>query len=236
MVKEHRLRTPIERAEVEKLELGDIVYVSGTVFTIRDLSHQRIAEYMDEGRVDELPFDLKDKVVFHCGPIIETLGEGKWRAVSVGPTSSSRFSSFVTALLGAMGPRLIVGKGFLTEEAIEGLVSCGGAVLEAVGGCAALYAAQVREVANQYWPEFGMVDAAWEFRVEEFGPLSVEIDCRGNSSYKRFREVTLKGNMSQAYTKLGLDPDSDFIWWPRVVVGTREAVRYATSTGGGAEC
>jgi tartrate/fumarate subfamily iron-sulfur-dependent hydro-lyase beta chain len=229
VVQERRLRTPISRADVEKLELGDIVYVTGKMFTIRDLSHQRIAQYLEEERIGELPFELKDKAVFHCGPIIKTVGEGRWEAVSVGPTSSSRFSPFVPSLLKGVGPRLIVGKGFLTQEAIEGLVAYGAAFLQAVGGCAALYGTRVKKVVNEYWPEFGMVDAVWEFDVEEFGPLSVEIDCRGNSSYERFRGVTLKDNLAQIYAELGLDLDSDFIWWPRAVAGTRAAAQYATS-------
>jgi tartrate/fumarate subfamily iron-sulfur-dependent hydro-lyase beta chain len=238
MAREHFLQTPISESDVDKLELGDIVFMTGKLLTIRDLSHRRIAEYLEEQRIDEIPFELRDKAAFHCGPIVKTLGDGQWEAVSVGPTSSSRFSPFVTPLLKAMGPRLVVGKGFLTQEAIEGLVAYGAAFLQAVGGCAALYGTKVKKVANQYWPEFGMVDAVWEFDAEGFGPLSVEIDCRGNSSHRRSKEITLKENLERIYAELGLDLEADYVWWPRTVAGTRDAVRYATSAGekGGSDC
>lgn len=227
--KEYRLHTPLSKEDIERLELGDIVYLSGKLFTIRDWSHQRIAEYWKEGRIDDVPFGLRDLAILHCGPIIRQVAENHWEPVSVGPTSSSRFSPFVAPLLKAMGPRLIVGKGTLTKEAIEGLVECGAAFVQGVGGCAALYGTKIKRVANRYWPEFGMPDAVWEFDVEDFGPLSVEIDCRGNCSYERLREVVLKDNLARIYEELGLDPESDFTWWPREPAGTKKALRYATT-------
>ncbi|MBI2303606.1 MAG: fumarate hydratase C-terminal domain-containing protein [Chloroflexi bacterium] len=229
MTEEYRLRTPISRDQVDRLHLGDIVYLSGRIFTIRDWSHQRIARYLEEDKLGEVPFSLKDLAVLHCGPVIEEIGAGQWRPVSVGATSSSRFSPFVAPLLRAMGPRLIIGKGTLTQEAINGLVEHGAAFLQAVGGCAALYGSQITKVVNNYWPEFGMVDSVWEFEVENFGPLSVEIDCRGRSSYQELRRVTIKNNLMRVYQELGLDPEADYIWWPRAPAGTPMAVDYATT-------
>jgi hypothetical protein len=74
-----------------------------------------------------------------------------------------------------------------------------------------------------------MVDAVWELDVEDFGPLSVEVDHKGRASYARLREVVLRDNLAQVYSDLGVDGDSDFVWWPRVSPGTRDAWRYATS-------
>ena len=59
-----------------------------------------------------------------------------------------------------------------------------------------------------------MADSVWEFEVDEFGPLSVGIDCKGQNSYKTIREVTLKDNLRKIYEELGLDPNVDFTWWP----------------------
>lgn len=230
---EYHWRTPISREQVQVLQLGDVVYLSGRLFTLRDWAHQRIAECWKEGRLDQVPFQVKDLAVLHSGPIMRQLGEGRWEAVSVGPTSSSRFSPFVTPLLRALGPRLIIGKGTLTREAIAGLVECSAAFLQAVGGCAALYGSKITRVVQSYWLEFGMPDAVWEFEVEEFGPLSVEIDCRGRSSYEELRGVTLKGNLERLFRELGVDPGADFIWWPRAPAGTPQALDYATSTEGG---
>ncbi|MBI4321164.1 MAG: fumarate hydratase C-terminal domain-containing protein [Chloroflexi bacterium] len=227
--KEYNLQTPLSQADVEQLELGDVIYLTGKLFTIRDWSHQRVAEYAKTGRLSEVPFALRDLAVLHSGPIIRQVDTNHWEPVSVGPTSSSRFSPFVAPLLRSMGPRLIVGKGTMTKEAIDGLVECGAAFAQGVGGCAALYGSKIKRVANCYWPEFGMTDAVWEFDVEGFGPLSVEIDCRGNNSYQNLREVVLKNNLARIYEELGLDPEADFIWWPQAPAGTRKALKYATT-------
>ena len=226
--KEIHLQTPLNKEVIAELELGDVVFLSGKLFTIRDWSHQRIAQYMQQGRLSEIPFSLRDLAILHAGPLVRQVDESHWEPVSVGPTSSSRFSPFVTQLLRAMGPRLIVGKGTLTKEAIEGIVECGAAFVQGVGGCAALYGSKIKRVASCYWPEFGMTDTVWEFDVDEFGPLSVEIDSHGNCSYQKLREETLKQNLTKVYAELGLDGESDFIWWPQEPAGTKRARDYAT--------
>ncbi len=88
------------------------------------------------------------------------------------------------------------------------------------------------EVAGTHSAMFPIAVAFWEFDVEEFGPLSVEIDCRGHASYGRLREITLRQNLLQVYAELGIDPGADVVWWPRAVPGTPGAVRYATGAHG----
>jgi fumarate hydratase subunit beta len=225
-----RLQVPISRSDVEELELNDIVYLCGRMFTLRDMAHERIGNHFREGNMHLVPFRLRDLVVFHGSPVVREKSEGGWEILSAGPTSSSRFSLSVKMLLEAMGPRVMVGKGTLTGEAIAAMRGYGAVYLQAVGGCAALYATKVKRVVANHWPEFGMVDSVWEFDIEDFGPLSVGIDCRGNSSYRGLRETTLKKNLLRVYEELGIDPESDFAWWPLAAAGSKEAFKRATSS------
>jgi len=226
--REFHLTTPINATQTKNLRLDDIVYIDGTIFTIRDWSHQRIAQLLQEGKKEAIPFHLQGMGILHCGPIM-TQKEGRgWEVVSAGPTSSSRFSSFIPVLLKGLHPGVMIGKGHLDEKIIGDLVQEKCVFLQAVGGCAALYASQIQKVRNCYWPEFGMVDAVWEFEVKNFGPLSVEIDLKGNSSYRLLREKKLLKNLDRVYKSAGLPKHADYIWWPKVSPGSKEAFDYAT--------
>lgn len=219
------LQLPVPKQEIEKLNTGDIVYLSGRIITLRDRSHRRIDEFAKNGM--SLPFNLTDKAVFHCGPVIKYIKEREWKAVSVGPTSSSRFSPFIAALIETFGPRIVIGKGNLFKEAVDILTTHKAVFLLAIGGCAALYGSRVQKVINNYWEEFGMADSVWEFDVNKFGPLSVGIDCKGENSYEYMRVVTLKNNLRRIYDELDINPNIDFTWWPQVPPGTKRATEYS---------
>ena len=220
------LNLPVSKEKIKVLRAGDIVYLSGTIFTLRDRPHQRIHEYAQKG-VD-LPFDLKDGAVIHCGPIIKYIGEHEWEVVSIGATSSSRFSPFVSSLIKGYGPRIIIGKGNLFKEAVDALISHRSVFLLAIGGCAALYGSQVVKVANNYWGNFGMADSVWEIEFNQLGPLSVGIDCKGDNLYKVLRENILKDNLAKIYKECDINPDLEFTWWPKVPPGTKSATDYST--------
>ena len=224
--KEHHLKTPVSKADLKGLHVGDRVYISGKLFTIRDLSHKRIGEYARTGEV--LPFDLKGAAIFHCGPIIKKSASGQWQAAAAGPTSSSRFSPFVRPVLEYAGPKIIVGKGSLFPEAYQAIVDNQAVYLLGVGGCGALYAAQISRVLNAYWEEFGMVDTAWEFEINRFGPLTVGIDLDGNN-YTELMKKRLKNNLTNIYDRLEIDSDFTYTWWPQVPAGTKKATDYSTS-------
>ena len=228
-MKTFHLSLPVSREEIEKLTAGDIVYFTGRIITLRDHSHRRIEEYVQKGL--SLPFELKDRAILHCGPIIRYKGKRTWEAVSIGATSSSRFSPFVASLIKGFGPNVVIGKGNLFKVAVDVLKSHRAVFLLAIGGCAALYGSQVKRVLNNYWEEFGMADSVWEFEMEDFGPLSVGIDCKGNNLYETLREKTLKDHLTRIYEELDIDPDVDYTWWPQVPPGTKRATEYSTKAG-----
>jgi tartrate/fumarate subfamily iron-sulfur-dependent hydro-lyase beta chain len=223
--KERVLHTPVNEADLEDLNIGDLIYLTGALFTMRDLSHKRIGEYVRKGQ--KLPVDLKGAAVFHCGPIMKKTGPDTWEAVAAGPTSSSRFSPFVRPLVEGAGVKIIVGKGSLFPEACKAIVENRALYALGVGGCAALYATRIKRVPRSYWNEFGMVDTLWEFEVDRFGPLTVGIDLKGRNYMDKMKR-RLKENLGEIYRGFDLDPDFDFTWWPQAPAGTKRATEYST--------
>lgn len=175
------LKTPIRNEDIESLTAGDIVYLDGTLVTCRDVGHRRLIEYgMD------LPVDLSGMAIFHAGPIVRKAGEG-WEMVSIGPTTSMRMESYERQFIEKTGVKLIVGKGGMGPETVEGCRRY--KALHAVfpGGCAVLAATQVEEVERVEWQDLGMPESLWVCRVKSFGPLIISIDTKGNNLFERNR-------------------------------------------------
>ena len=84
---EYRFTTPIKSEDIKKLEVGDILYITGKIFTARDEAH-----HMMLGK-KSVPFDPSDMGLFHCGPLMKKVGKW-WEVVSAGPTTSSRMEIF----------------------------------------------------------------------------------------------------------------------------------------------
>jgi fumarate hydratase subunit beta len=173
------LKTPLNKEEVLKLKAGDVVYVSGEIFTARDRAHQRALEYMEKGL--KLPVSFDGAMVYHCGPII-TRADGGWRVVSAGPTTSTRMNAVTPKILEKVNVMGMIGKGGMSESVVEALKGKG-IYLAYTGGAGALAARAVKRVKGVFWEDFGMPEAVWVFEVERFGPCVVAIDAHGNSLY-----------------------------------------------------
>ena len=93
---EYRLKTPISEEDARKLNVGDIVYITGKIYTARDQAHRRILEYADKGL--KIPVDLNGSVIFHVGPIVKKQDD-KWIVISAGPTTSTRMNLTTPKLL-----------------------------------------------------------------------------------------------------------------------------------------
>jgi tartrate/fumarate subfamily iron-sulfur-dependent hydro-lyase beta chain len=225
ITKERILQTPVTEADLKDIRTGDRIYLTGKLFTLRDLSHKRIGEYLQKGK--KLPVDLKGAAIFHCGPIMKKIGPDAWEAVAAGPTSSSRFSPFVKPVVEGAGVKIIVGKGSLFPEACKAVIENRAIYVVAVGGCAALYAKRIKKVAGAHWSEFGMADTLWEFDIEKFGPLTVGIDLKGRN-YMQDKKHRLKKNLSAIYRSFDIDADFNFTWWPQAPAGTKRATDYST--------
>jgi len=174
-----KLETPISSEETANLRIGDIVYLSGTIFTARDSAHKRIVE---EGA----PVDINGAVIFHAGPIIQKIDE-KYEMVAVGPTTSTRMNPYEPEVI-EMGAGLIVGKGGMDEKTSKALINNKKAYLSAVGGCAALYVKSIVKVNGVNWLDLGVPEAVWELEVKDFGPLIVTMDSQGGNLYDEVKK------------------------------------------------
>ena len=170
------LTTPIKDEDLEELRVGDVVYLTGHIVTCRDVAHRRLIEYKRE-----LPVDLKGGAIFHAGPIVRKLDNGKFEMVSIGPTTSMRMEKFEKEFIEQTGVKLIVGKGGMGPLTEEGCKQH--KVVHAIfpGGCAVLAATQVEEIERAEWQDLGMPETLWVNRVKELGPLIISIDTQGNN-------------------------------------------------------
>ena len=181
---EYHLNLPASKNEIKKLKMGDIIYVTGKIFTARDEAHHMMLE---KGK-NALPFDPSEMALFHCGPLMKKEG-GRWQVVSAGPTTSSRMEIFEDKFIENFGVNIIIGKGGMGERTEKALQKFTGVYTAYTGGAGALAADKVEEVEGVYWLEkLGMPEAAWIFKVNEFGPLVVAIDSHGKSIYKELKK------------------------------------------------
>ena len=71
------LTTPIKAEDLQDIRVGDVIYLTGTLVTCRDVCHRRLIELKRP-----IPYDLNGKAIFHAGPIVRKNGD-KWEMVSV---------------------------------------------------------------------------------------------------------------------------------------------------------
>ena len=173
------LVTPISADDLKDVHIGDILYLSGSLTTCRDVAHRRVVE---EGR--EIPVDVRDNAILHAGPIIRPLGDDKFEMVSVGPTTSMRMEKFEYEFVKTTGVRVIVGKGGMKENTANACRDFGCIHCVIPAGNAVVAAVCVEEIERAEWRDLGMPETLWNCRVREFGPLIVSIDAEGRNYFE----------------------------------------------------
>jgi fumarate hydratase class I len=181
-----RLQTPLSDADVRKLKAGDIVLLSGTVFTGRDEVHK----YLHKG--GDLPV-LQGSVIYHCGPVV--LEEpGAYRVMAAGPTTSIREEPYQADIIERFGVKAVIGKGGMGAKTLQACRDHGCVYLHAIGGAAQIYARCVDSVGSVYLKEkFGSPEAVWELRVQDF-PAVVTMDAHGRSLHQEVADES-KGRL-----------------------------------------
>jgi fumarate hydratase subunit beta len=217
MSQEYHFQAPITEAQVRQLNSGDIVYISGLVHTMRDMGHRRAVDMLARG--EKLPFDLHNGVLWHCAPIVRKTPTGAWEAVSAGPTTSSRFTYLGSELIKKLPIRCTIGKGTMLTKAVETMRETGACFLNSTGGCAALYAEKIEEVAAVHWTDLGLPEATWVLRVKDLGPLIVGIDSKGNSIFDQVGQ-NMRTKLKSIYATSNLDPNRSLSYLPRRVVAS----------------
>lgn len=173
------LTTPISREDLADIKIGDIIYLTGSLTTCRDVAHRRVVE---EGR--EIPVDVRNNAILHAGPIIRPLENDKFEMVSVGPTTSMRMEKFEYEFVQKTGVRVIVGKGGMKENTARACKDFGAIHCVFPAGNAVVAAVEVEEIVRAEWRDLGMPETLWNCRVKEFGPLIVSIDSQGRNYFE----------------------------------------------------
>lgn len=186
-MKTHHLTTPIKNVDLEGIEIGDIVYLSGYLITSRDDVHMRLVK-----QHRPLPVDLAGKAIFHAGPIMVPCGDESgsgYKVVSIGPTTSMRMEKFEREFIRDTGVKIIVGKGGMGPNTEAGCRDHKALHCVWPGGCAVLAASKVEEVEEHHWEELGMPESIWVMRVKDFGPMIVSIDTKGENLFEKNKKV-----------------------------------------------
>lgn len=179
-MKTAELQYPFTAAAVKDLRVGQVVRLSGRVFTARD----RVHKHLFEGGA--CPVDLANGAIYHCGPVV--LGrEGEWVIRAAGPTTSIREEPYMAAIIEKHHVRVIIGKGGMGPATREACKSFGCVYLQAVGGAASLLAERIRDVKDVHFlREFGSAEAIWVLSVKDLEAI-VGIDARGRSLFDQIR-------------------------------------------------
>ena len=204
-MKTYHLKTPLSQEDVEKLEIGDVVYLTGEAFTCRSRLHRWV---LDENH--PLPeAGQKRDLLIHVGPIVLPEPDGKWRLISFMPTSSIRFEKWGARAVDEWGLRMIVGKTTMGEETMAMMreKKCVHVSPQCVSPNSWIQHIEIEKV--DLFKELGTIEATWSLKIDELGPFVVDIDCRGNNLYKN-HEAEVDANREKALADLGIDADFEY--------------------------
>ncbi len=188
-----RLGTNPTPDDLRALEIGNIVYLDGVVYTGREGVYTKVLE---QGAT--LPIALPDVSAanFHCSPAAAVNDDGTFNLRAVTATASFRFSKWMANWFEVAGAKLIIGKGGMSGEDYRNMFVPNGAVyLTTVGyGTGALLGRGVKHVRDAIWiEELGIAQAMWVMEVENFGPFIVDSDMDGNSLFERENQRISQG-------------------------------------------
>ena len=178
-----KLNYPFSVEAVRELKVGDMVLITGKLFTGRDAVHK----YLHDG--NKPPVELKNQIIYHCGPVTMKDKSGKWTVTAAGPTTSIRAEPTQWEVIRDYGIVGVIGKGGMGQKTLEACKEYGCVYFHAVGGAAQVLAEKIKSVDGLYLEEFGLPEAIWELSVVEF-PVVVTMDSHGNSLHKEVENLS----------------------------------------------
>lgn len=175
-IMEKKIFTPLTQDKLNELKAGDRVLLSGYIYTARDAAHKKLVELLKEGK--ELPFDVRDQVIYYVGPTPAKEGQP---IGSAGPTTSYRMDAY-TPILIQKGLTGMIGKGIRGREVVNAMIKHGAVYFASIGGAGALSAKKVKSSELIAYKELG-AESIKRLYVEDF-PIIVAIDSYGNNYYE----------------------------------------------------
>ncbi len=173
---DRKFTTPFTKEKAAQCRAGDMVYITGTIYTARDAAHKRMAQALAEGK--ELPINIEGEIIYYMGPTPAREG----RPIgSAGPTTASRMDKYAPALLD-LGLAAMIGKGKRTQQVQEGIVRNGAVYFAAIGGAGALLSKSIEKAEVVAYEDLG-TEAIRRLEVKNF-PVIVVIDSQGNNLYE----------------------------------------------------
>ena len=178
------IKLPMSEADVRSLKLGEMITVSGLLFTGRSRFHIRAIE-------DDIypPIDYeKINCFFHVGPVMRQEGD-EWQVVSCEPTSSIRFERYGADVVRKFKLRTLIGKTTMGPATAKALAEVGGVYLSKIGLSGNALRGQVKKVHNVYFlDELGKTECTWIYEVEKFGPFFVAMDSTGRNYFEELSD------------------------------------------------
>lgn len=175
-----KLHTPLTKDDIRELNIGDVLELTGSIYTARDAAHKRMQAALAEGKPQ--PIDFSNQLIFYAGPCPTKPGRTMG---SIAPTTSMRMDSFVemTFQLGMLG---MIGKGDRSDF-VPGLCKkYGGVYLLSIGGASAMISDQVKTCDVVAYEDLG-TESIKRLGVENLR-LIVGIDTKG----RVFQEEQIK--------------------------------------------
>lgn len=173
---ERHITVPYDEKTARELKSGDLVYLTGTIYTARDAAHKRMYEAIERG--EKLPLEVKNNVIYYMGP--SPAREGR-PIGSAGPTTASRMDKYAPALLD-LGLNGMIGKGKRKDEVRQAIVNNNAIYFAAIGGAGALLSKSILSSETIAYDDLG-TEAIRKLEVKNF-PVIVVIDCEGNDLYE----------------------------------------------------
>lgn len=161
------LKTPLTLEKIKNIKAGTQIFLSGTIFSMRDKAHKKMVE------ADFYPLNLKNQIIFYMGPSPKRPGH---KSGSCGPTTSSRMDKWTPTFIKKTGIIGIIGKGersAFVKQAMKGRTL----YLIAFGGLGALYAKCVKKSEVVLFKELGC-EGVYKLEVENM-PLIVAQNIKG---------------------------------------------------------
>lgn len=192
-----KISIPISDEDIQSLNVGEPVALSGKVITGRDTVHKwmidtfikntRSPEGDDEAVYKAIKPVLAGGVIYHCGPVVAGLETKEYKFVAAGPTTSIREEPYQGDVMHHFNIKGVIGKGGMGPKTLKACQEVPGVYFHAVGGAATLIAQSVEQVVDVHKLDFGVPEAMWVIQVKDF-PVVVTMDAHGNSLHAEVEE------------------------------------------------